>query len=666
MHYGSNSTARKGFILSVTRWLPAHFVLTNVVVVALTVLFGMQTFRVLLPSLNWVLGHRMGWGAEELGVVGLVVFLTAFIAVPLFRLMSGYLIIVVTAGGLGLFRFLLQIWWGEPLFNLILAMVGTSLFVIFLPTYLETARRHRVHDIPHFAFGLLLGLTLDTTLYGVFGTYDISWQTGLLPILVTLLLVLIQWIGLASILKGSADAAASTGTAGNISTLRSFTWLAIGPFLFLQLEIFQNIAKLTTSTGWIPPVLYGWTVLAHLAGLGAVAFFFSKIRRSIWPWALGSGLGLIIVLILPYYQAASLTAMLLLAGQVLLSILIAVIIIGVIGDPEKVARTSILVSNGIGMILFLVLIFGYYAVYDINLPYSNIILEPIAAGIIALCALGASIAPRQKIYVSHRAWALSLATLLLLIFPLLTLITWRTPTADTGEGLPVRIMTYNIHNGFNTGGYLGMEAIAQVIEKNKADIIVVQEVSRGWVINGRLDMLTWLSQRLQMPYVFGPATGPLWGNAIMSRYPIMEYTYHELPPRDQPLLRSFMAATINVGNGTRLHIIATHLHHIKEDTDIRQLQAKTVLDFWGNTAHTVLLGDLNADPDDLEMEMLQQGGFVDAAVAAGGSPAYTAPSDNPDRRIDYIWISFDLRVSSVLVPISKASDHLPVIAVIGK
>jgi len=75
---------------------------------------------------------------------------------------------------------------------------------------------------------------------------------------------------------------------------------------------------------------------------------------------------------------------------------------------------------------------------------------------------------------------------------------------------------------------------------------------------------------------------------------------------------------------------------------------------------------LNADPDDLEMEMLRQGGFVDAAVAAGGTPAYTDPSDNPGRRIDYIWISSDLRVSIVLVPISKASDHLPVIAVIGK
>jgi hypothetical protein len=39
-------------------------------------------------------------------------------------------------------------------------------------------------------------------------------------------------------------------------------------------------------------------------------------------------------------------------------------------------------------------------------------------------------------------------------------------------------------------------------------------VSRGWVINGSVDMVQWLSQRLDMAYVFGPTEGALWGNAI--------------------------------------------------------------------------------------------------------------------------------------------------------
>lgn len=80
-------------------------------------------------------------------------------------------------------------------------------------------------------------------------------------------------------------------------------------------------------------------------------------------------------------------------------------------------------------------------------------------------------------------------------------------------------MTYNLHNGFNTDGNLDMEALARVIEENHPDIVALQEISKGWLITGRLDMLTWLSQRLSMPYVSGPTADPLWGNAILSPIP---------------------------------------------------------------------------------------------------------------------------------------------------
>ena len=69
-------------------------------------------------------------------------------------------------------------------------------------------------------------------------------------------------------------------------------------------------------------------------------------------------------------------------------------------------------------------------------------------------------------------------------------------------------MTYNLHNGFSTAGTLEMEAIARVIEAQDPDVVGLQEVSRGWAINGSMDMLEWLSQRLQMPYIYGPTTGP--------------------------------------------------------------------------------------------------------------------------------------------------------------
>ena len=46
-------------------------------------------------------------------------------------------------------------------------------------------------------------------------------------------------------------------------------------------------------------------------------------------------------------------------------------------------------------------------------------------------------------------------------------------------------------------------------------------------------------------------------------------------------------------------------------------------------------------------------------MAGGGRPAdeRTWPSDRPDRRIDYIWVSGDLVASGFVATAGAASDH---------
>jgi endonuclease/exonuclease/phosphatase family metal-dependent hydrolase len=608
----------------------------------------------------------MDLGAIQVWTIVLAVFPTAFLAGRLRRLLGNRLLLFVTAGGLGLLRLSIQIWWGEPLVNLSLAMVGTALFILFLPACLWNAQLHGRLGIGHLGLGLLAGLILDTTIHGAFGTYDISWQVGLLTVLLTLSLVVVQWILLTSMsLARNLDIAGTpTNAADGRPIVKLLPWVAVGPFLFLQLAIFQNIARVAVLTGWPLPMAFGWTLLAQLAGLAAAAWVVSRTSRTLWPLALFSGLGLIAILALSYPQTTALTAILLLVGQILLSLLIALVFIGIGVSVQKMGFSGIVVANGLGMILLLLFLIGYYVGYYVSFPYSATLLEPVAAFIVAACALGASIGLRQRRRANHRAWLVPLLALPLLILPLVGAVTWRAPTAVSGEGFPVRIMTYNLHNGFNTDGYLGMEAIAQVIENSHPDVVALQEVSRGWVISGRLDMLTWLSQRLHLPYVFAPTADPFWGNAILSRYPIIDCTQYDLPPRDLPVLRGFVVAQIDVGNGDRLQVITTHFHHIEGETNIRQLQSEAILDFWDGAGSTVLLGDLNAQPHHPEMEMLRHAGLIDAMVGIE-PPAYTHPSVNPDQRIDYIWVSPDLEVNNAWVPLSNASDHLPVVAEIG-
>jgi endonuclease/exonuclease/phosphatase family metal-dependent hydrolase len=173
---------------------------------------------------------------------------------------------------------------------------------------------------------------------------------------------------------------------------------------------------------------------------------------------------------------------------------------------------------------------------------------------------------------------------------------------------------------------------------------------------------------LNMPYVFGPTTNPLCGNAIMSRYPILAYSKQDLPSSEPLKQTSFILALIDIGDDERLTIITTELHDRTEQiSEVRQLQAETIAAFIrGETSSRgiVLLGAINAHPEDPEIRTLRLASFVDAALIMDRKYTSTFPADNPDQRLDYIWASYDLKPIDVQVPLSTASDHLPVFAVI--
>jgi endonuclease/exonuclease/phosphatase family metal-dependent hydrolase len=289
-------------------------------------------------------------------------------------------------------------------------------------------------------------------------------------------------------------------------------------------------------------------------------------------------------------------------------------------------------------------------------------MEPIAGGIMAACAVGAVIFARQKLKVDPKLWSVSILALILLVLPVAQMITWRSPAAVSGEGFPVTVMTYNLNNGFNSNGKLNIDEMAEVIEDSRPDIVAIQEVSRGSLVDGRVDMLAWLSYRLHMPYVFGPTADHFWGNAILSRYPIVAYSRENLPPPDLLIQRGFILALIDLGNFQQIKVITTQFDPLKGDTDIRQLQAQTIIDFRGELDSAVILGDFGAQPQDPEIFMLYQARLEDAALR--WNDTNTFPADNPQERIDYIWTSPDLRAIDGGVPSSIASDHLPVVAVI--
>jgi endonuclease/exonuclease/phosphatase family metal-dependent hydrolase len=449
----------------------------------------------------------------------------------------------------------------------------------------------------------------------------------------------------------SSSAPASDGSWKN-----SVAFLALGPWLLLQSLIFQNTGLYGSVSGYEAP-LAGFILLA----VNGIAIYFlptllAQFTRIYYLLILFS---ILLIALIQIPDSSGLLALSwLLIGQ-LVSYTFGYAILHAASTPsanQGLARTSTM--HGIGQILFVLLLFVYYAAYDISFGIRSGVILLVAAAIVFLALL-----PARTSITTKSTQSATLLALLLVIFPLYNLLTSSAPPAPNPPSSQVRVMDYNLHNAVNTSGSLDPEALAQVIEDSGADIIAFQEFSRGWLTWGGLDMLSWYADRLNMHYVWNPTADAQWGNALFSRFPIESYDLLELPPEDVLLLRGHINAQIDLGDNS-LNVIATHFSHRDDQGPERLLQSSAILSTWNNRPSTVVMGDLNAEPDTEEILLLTDNGLVDISAEIGQQPTYTYYADDPDHQIDYILVSPDLDYSHFDIVQTSASDHLPLVATI--
>ena len=315
------------------------------------------------------------------------------------------------------------------------------------------------------------------------------------------------------------------------------------------------------------------------------------------------------------------------------------------------------------MLLFLAFAFAYYVALDLALPFPREAIVPSGAALLGVLYLIASGRTRPVAERSELApfW---MAGVLLAVPLVVGMIQGPRPQPVPPADRPLRVMTFNIHSGFGSAGRHNPEAIAKAIEDSGADVIALQEVSRVRLLDGGTDLAGWLSRRLEMPFLFYGEEEPIWGNAILSRFPILQFGHGRLPDEGALISRGYLWAEIDLGGEIPLLLIATHLHHIEADHEVRLSQIPVLLDLWGGRPVTVLLGDLNAEPDWEEMKLIYDAGLVDSGLETGGGDEFTWPAVEPNKRIDWIWHTADLVAVRVEVSQTLASDHLPVLAVI--
>ncbi|HEV8534402.1 MAG TPA: endonuclease/exonuclease/phosphatase family protein [Candidatus Limnocylindria bacterium] len=334
-----------------------------------------------------------------------------------------------------------------------------------------------------------------------------------------------------------------------------------------------------------------------------------------------------------------------LVGGLLLAAGVALAAASIPAAPLVAARSPVVVSLtlALGWLVFVGTAFGFYA-YWAYLPavYAATALVAVAG----LLVPGRGLAPWRLLPIALVPIVVGVPLLALLLTP-------APPTlAETRNSF--RIMTFNIHQGFSAGQVPSLDQIVNVISSESPDVLVLQEVARGWMIDEQHDALGVLAERLGMQYVFGPNIGDLYGNAILSRSPMTDVRRIRFAP--QPSARHQPRGAVGVRIGD-IVVVTTHLDEIPDSSAIRQEQVRAILREWAAERVAVIAGDMNADPSDPEMGLFSLAGYEDLAEPAGS----TTTMDDPQRRIDYVWGIGVTGSSPHTVMALGASDHRAVV-----
>ena len=239
-------------------------------------------------------------------------------------------------------------------------------------------------------------------------------------------------------------------------------------------------------------------------------------------------------------------------------------------------------------------------------------------------------------------------------------------TAQTQEAVSVRVLTFNILHGATTKGDFDLDKIAEVINNVNPDFVALQEVDFKTNRARNYDLATELGLRTKMAPLFGKAMdfdGGGYGEGVLSKYPIIASRNIPLPhsPGNEP--RTALEVTVELQSGDTISFIGTHLEHQQESGD-RLYQAQKINNvFLGNQFPTILAGDLNDTPNSKPIALIKR--YWEDVFGENHEPTY--PSDNPIKKIDYIFyrpsVFWKVNETRVICD-SVASDHCAVFAVL--
>ena len=225
----------------------------------------------------------------------------------------------------------------------------------------------------------------------------------------------------------------------------------------------------------------------------------------------------------------------------------------------------------------------------------------------------------------------------------------------------MKIMSFNTQHCLNyIEREIDFQIMADAIKKCDADIVGLNEIrGKGESLDYEeqtaiLSELTGLKNSYFAEAIRFEEKNP-YGNALISKYPIISAEVIPVPDPNPKTgngyyeTRCLLKAKLEGG-------ITVLVIHFGLNPDEQENAVKTVVENLENEK-CILMGDFNVCPDNDVLKPIRDRMKDTADVFE--KPFKSFPSDNPDRKIDYIFVSPDVEVISADIPAIVASDHRP-------
>lgn len=242
----------------------------------------------------------------------------------------------------------------------------------------------------------------------------------------------------------------------------------------------------------------------------------------------------------------------------------------------------------------------------------------------------------------------------------------------------MKIMTFNIQHGVvfdDPEKKIDLAAFADYINAVNPDILGINEIRGSKIDSEKIENINEynapqakiLASLTGMRYYFAPAIeskNGLYGNALLSRFDMGESTIIPIPspPEDMRIFsryenRCLLKSRINTGSEE----ITVFVCHMGLNPQERLSAVEKICHELDSTeGKKILMGDFNMTPDNELLAPIYDR-LVDTEIKMSGN-ILTFPSDSPERKIDYIFASRDLKIISAKVPDRYISDHRVIIA----